>query len=368
MRDSREVIDAIIHRRPSPRVGLFDSPWGQTLQDWVRQGMPADAEGKPVDPTEHFGFDMVRAGGWFDLQPKLGVNELLEETDEWKITRDGAGAVFKRWKKRAGTPEHIDFAMTSRAVWDRDYRPHLTGPFDRQRLPDLDITRRRMARQKELGLWKFYGHLFIWEIMRCTMGDYTMYTSLIEDPDWVHDFARVYTDLFKVGYTIYFDEVGLPDGVWLYEDLGYKGSLFCNPRLLEELIFPYYRELVEFFHSYGLPVVLHTCGFTEPALDLIVSAGFDALNPMEAKAGNDALRIAERYGDRLAFIGGLDARILESGDRERIRRGVTDLVEGMKRLGASYVFGSDHSLSTLVKYDDFLYALDVYRQHMMTDR
>ena len=121
-----------------------------------------------------------------------------------------------------------------------------------------------------------------------------------------------------------------------------------------------------FFHSFDIPVVLHTCGYTEPALDLIVQVGFDALNPMEAKAGNDTLRIARGYGDKLAFIGGLDARILESNDRDRIRKGVTDLVVGMKELGASYVFGSDHSLSTLVTYDAFKFALEVYREHMYT--
>jgi uroporphyrinogen decarboxylase len=357
-------VDALVHRRPSPRVGLHDSPWGQTLKQWVEQGLPTDEEGKPVNAVDHFGFDLVGVGGWFDYQPKIGVREVLEETEEWKIVRNGAGAVFKRWKKRAGTPEHIDFAMTSRAVWDRDYRPHLVGPFNRERLGDLDATRQRLARQKEKGRWRFYGHLFIWEIMRSTMGDYALYMSLLDDPDWIHDVARVYTDLFKAGFSIYFEEAGLPDGVWLYEDLGYKGSLFCNPVQLEQLIFPYYREMVEFLHSHGLPVVLHTCGLTEPALDLIVDAGFDALNPMEVKAGNDPLRIAEGYGDKLAFIGGLDARILESGDRDVIRRGVTDLVEGMKSRGASYVFGSDHSLSTLIKYDDFRYALEVYREHM----
>ena len=364
MSTSQEIVDAIIHRRPVPRVGLFDSPWGQTLEKWVQQGMPTNEEGKPVNAAEHFGFDLVGIGGWFNIQPKLGVREVLEETDEWQITRNGAGAVFKNWKKRAGTPEHIDFAMTSRAVWDRDYRPHLVGPFNRERLANLDLVRERMARQNERGTWKFYGHLFIWEIMRSMMGDCTLYMSLIDDPDWIHDFARVFTDLFKTAFKIYFDEVGLPDGVWLYEDLGYKNALFCSPKQLEELIFPYYREMVEFFHSYDVPVVLHSCGFTEPALDMIVETGFDALNPMEAKAGNDTLRIAERYGDRLAFIGGLDARILESGDRDRIRKGVTDLVEGMKSRGASYVFGSDHSLSTLVDYEDFLFALDVYREHM----
>ena len=64
------------------------------------------------------------------------------------------------------------------------------------------------------------------------------------------------------------------------------------------------------------------------------------------------------------FSGGLDARILESGDRELIRRGVTDFVRGMKERGARFVYGSDHSLSTNIDYGDFLYSLEVYREHM----
>jgi len=47
-----------------------------------------------------------------------------------------------------------------------------------------------------------------------------------------------------------------------------------------------------------------------------------------------------------------------------IRRRVTALIEGMKQRGARYVYASDHSISTLVDYDSFRYALDVYREHM----
>ena len=62
----------------------------------------------------------------------------------------------------------------------------------------------------------------------------------------------------------------------MYEDLGYKNGLFASPKVLGELIFPYYKELVDFFHGYDLPVVLHTCGSTAEGLPLIVEAGFDA--------------------------------------------------------------------------------------------
>ncbi|MEI6422475.1 MAG: uroporphyrinogen decarboxylase family protein, partial [Lentisphaerota bacterium] len=93
-----------------------------------------------------------------------------------------------------------------------------------------------------------------------------------------------------------------------------------------------------------------------------VEAGFDALNPMEVKAGNNILEYAEKYGDKLAFVGGFDARILESGDKPLIRKTVTDFMDGMKSRNAKFIFGSDHSISTDVRLDDFKYAIQVYEE------
>jgi len=356
------VIDNLLRKKSADRVGLHDSPWGRTLKKWVAQGMPADAEGNPADAVEHFGFDMAGCGGWFDWHPKLGVREVVEETDQWQIVRNGSGAVLKWWKDKDGTPEHIDFAMTGRGVWEKEYRPLLVQ-FDRRRV-NVEGAAEALARRRRQGKWTFYGHMFIWEGARGSMGDYTLYTSLLTDPGWIHDYNRVYTDLCKKCFGLLIEEAGKPDGIWLYEDLGYKGRLFASPKLLGELVFPYYAEMVEFFHAYDLPVVLHTCGYTAEALPLIVQAGFDALHPMEVKAGNDTLKFAEQYGEDLAFVGGLDERVFESGDRDLIRREVVRLVEGMKDRGARYVFGSDHSISTNVDYEDFLYAIEVYREHM----
>jgi len=362
MQTSREVIDGLMRGGGAERMGVMDYPWPDTLTKWTKEGYPTKEDGQPVNPVDHFGFDMCGVNSWFDVMPLRGVSELVEETDAWTIKRNGAGAALKYWKHKSGTPEHIDFRMTSRAIWERDYRPHLLD-LDRERV-DVKGAAEALAARREQGLWTHYGHLFIWENMRQSMGDVCMYESLLLDPDWIHDYNRVYTDFFKTYFRVLIEEAGKPDGIWVYEDLGYRNGLICSPEVLERLIFPYYRELVEFFHGYDLPVVFHSCGGIEQALPLIVEAGFDGLNPMEVKSGCDALRFAERYADKLAFIGGLDARILESGDRERIRREVVALIDGMKARGARYVFASDHSLSTNVAYADFLYALDVYREHM----
>jgi uroporphyrinogen decarboxylase len=356
-------VECALRRKPAQRVGISDSPWADTLRKWVAQGYPAKEDGKPVDPVLHFNFDIAGQAG-FDWVAKPGVKEILQETGEWRVVRDGNGAAFKWWKDKSGTPEHVDFLMISREVWERDYRPHLVGSARRRVTAEiLQRGREDLARHHQAGRSVRFGLRGIWENMRASFGDVCLYESMVLDPDWIRDYCRVYTDLYRECCAIIFSEAGKPDQVWAYDDLGYKQATFCRPAQYEELIFPFYRELNEFLHGHGLPVVLHTCGYTESVMELITAAGFDGVNPMEVKAGNDTLRMAERWGGRISFVGGLDARVLESHDRGLIRKEVAALVEGMKRLKAGYVFGSDHSLSTNIDYRDFCYALEVYREH-----
>ncbi len=389
MEPGRKVVDDLLRGRKAERVALMDGPWTDAIFQWVKQGYPTrivhkeagDSRWRPedgqweevtepgdyVEPVpawQHFGYDMVGVGGWFDVHPLRDYEELLEETDEWTVKRNGSGAALKYWKHHMGTPEHIDFLMTSREIWERDYRPHLLT-FDVKRFSNLSKTRQNLDEAHAAGAWAHYGHLFIWEGMRQSMGDVTMYSSLITDPGWVHDFNRVYTDFHQQYYRYLFEHIGLPDGIWMYEDLGYKNGLFASPKLLGELIFPYFKEMVDFFHGYDLPVVLHSCGSTAKALPLIVEAGFDALNPMERKAlDNEPFVFAEKYGDKLAFVGGFDIRIWETNDRNLVGREVRHYINGMKERGARLVFASDHSIPPTVHYDTYQYALDVYRECM----
>lgn len=392
MDSSRTVVDQLLRGTKAERVALMDSPWPETVLAWIEQGYPMRDDKVPKEVGEHywrredgrweeveqvgdyeepepiwqhFGYDMVSVGGWFDWHPWRDYDELVEDHGDWEIRRNGSGAALKYWKHRSGTPEHIGFRMTSREIWERDYRPHLLA-WDIERLGNLNETRKALADARAAGKWTYYGHQFIWENMRQSMGDITLYESLLLDPAWIHDYCRVYTDLYKRYFAYLLEQVGWPDGVWLYEDLGYKNGLFASPKVLRELIFPYFREIVDFFHGYDLPVVLHSCGSSAKALPLIVEAGFDGLNPMERKAnGNDPLMFAEQYRDNLAFIGGLDVRVFETNDREIIRREVTAYIEGMKARGARLVFASDHSIPPTVTYATYQYVVELYRELMM---
>jgi uroporphyrinogen decarboxylase len=388
--DSTAVINRLLRGGRAERIGLMDNTWPETVLAWVRQGYPRrrrflgsgwqrwrEEDGRwvkteeagefeePVPVWKQFDHDMVWAGGGFDCMPLRGYDELLEETEEWEIRRNGGGAALKYWKHRSGTPEHINFLMRNRKIWERDYRPHLLR-WDPERLWNVEEARAGMAEARASGKWVYFGQTFVWENMRQMMGDVTLYESVLLDPGWIHDFNRVTTDLYQRYYRYIFQQVGKPDGIWMYEDLGYRNGLFASPAALSELIFPYYREMVEFFHDWDLPVVFHSCGSTVQALPMIVEAGFDALNPIERKAeGNDPFLFAEQYGDRLAFIGGLDVRILETNDHELIRREITRYLDGMKARGARLIFASDHSIPPGVSCETYRYMVEVYRERMI---
>lgn len=360
--NSKQVADNLIRKKASPRMGLHhEGVWKDTKAAWAKDGYPVDEKGEPQAAEDVFPYDCVSVGGWFDVMPLRGHEEIVEETSEWVVRRNGAGAAFKWWKNKSGTPEHVDFRMTSREIWDRDYRPHLLE-VDPTRV-DFDRASRLLPKYRDQGRWTYYGHLFTWEHMRQSLGDICLYESLLLDPDWIHDFSRVYTDFFKAHFKLLFDKCGVPDGIWLYEDMGYKNGLFCSPKTYAELVFPYHTELIEFFHSYNLPVVLHSCGNITAAIPQIIEAGYDALHPMEVKAGCDLFKFAEQYGDKLAFVGGMDARIFETNDRELVGREVIRITEGMRKRGAKYLFGSDHSISTNVNYDTYKHAIQVFQDN-----
>jgi uroporphyrinogen decarboxylase len=363
MQTSREVIHNLFTKGRADRVGFAENIWVDTIQEWVKQGYPTGPDGKWVDPLIHFDFDLASAGGWFDCLPIRGFKEIEEETPDWKVTRNGAGAAFKYWKNKSGTPEHVDFRMTSREVWEREYRGFLLET-DRARM-NVEETAKNLKLWRGRGKFTTYSHMFVWENMRQSMGDVCLYESLLLDPGWILDYCQVNTDFFIRHFRVLFEEAGLPDAVHLHEDMGYNKGLFCSPKTYQELIFPSYRKVIDFAHSYGLPVMLHSCGRITDILPAVAEVGFDYLDPMERKAGCDPLAFAEKYGDRFVFRGGMDARVLESGDRDLIRKEVIALVEGMKARGARYIFSSDHSLSTNVRYADYQYALEVYKDHCM---
>jgi uroporphyrinogen decarboxylase len=86
-----------------------------------------------------------------------------------------------------------------------------------------------------------------------------------------------------------------------------------------------------------------------PLLPEVVEVGFDALHPMEVKAGMDPAEVKARYGDRLVLHGGFNAVLWK--DREAISAEMRRLLPVLKESGG-YIFAADHSIPNDVSFEN----------------
>ncbi|MBC7317116.1 MAG: hypothetical protein H5T70_11900, partial [Chloroflexi bacterium] len=89
----------------------------------------------------------------------------------------------------------------------------------------------------------------------------------------------------------------------------------------------------------------HSCGNVTPFVAEWADLGVDLLNPLEVKAGMDPLALKAQYGDRMAFWGGLDARLYE--EPEAMWAEMERIIPVMKE-GGGYIAGTDHSVPDTV--------------------
>jgi len=76
----------------------------------------------------------------------------------------------------------------------------------------------------------------------------------------------------------------------------------------------------------------------------------DALNPLEVKAGMEPLTLKEKYGDKLALHGGINAVLWD--DKEAIVEEIRRVIPKLKENGG-YIFSSDHSVPNSVSLENF---------------
>lgn len=346
-----ERINRILRHEPVDRIGLSEHFWGDATKRWQEQGHMA--EGECIEA--HFGFDLHRVWPSNMVADVHFEPETVEETDETILVRDGNGALLRRHKLHASTPEHIDFAVKDRAGW-QELRSKLMNEDDYGKRINFQTYRDVKARSAQAQRWFCWEGINVFECMHPVCGHEHMLVGMIDDPDWVRDMADCYAQVAIDLMEILFSREGTPDGVWFYEDMGFKERPFMSPALYRELIMPAHKRTFDYCHSKGLPVIVHSCGFIEPLVPHMIEAGMDCLQVIEIKAGMDLLKLKKLYGDRIALFGGMDARALVANDREWIDRELAKIPEAMA--GSGYILHSDHSITDQVEYETYRYFVD----------
>jgi uroporphyrinogen decarboxylase len=152
------------------------------------------------------------------------------------------------------------------------------------------------------------------------------------------------------------------DAGWIFDDLGFRDHSFFPPETYRELLMPAHKLICQPFKSRGIPMILHSCGYTMELMPLIMEVGFDCIQPLEVKAGNDMLKLKRDYGDRIAFMGGIDVRAMASDNPDDIIREISGKIPFMKREGG-YIYHSDHSVPDNVSFQQYCRVMELVDEY-----
>ncbi|MGI6704833.1 MAG: uroporphyrinogen decarboxylase family protein [Clostridia bacterium] len=344
-----ERISNILRRKPVDRIGVYEHFWGDTHKKWAEKGWIGEDE----NLVDHFNLDMDTFWAFNMVADLDFVPQVIEEDEEKILTRDGNGALLRRHKLHDATPEHVDFLVKERKDWEEHIKPLLKP--DRRRI-NFEGYREAKKKAAENNRFFAWSGVNVFELMHPVAGHEYMLMGMALDPDWVKDMVETYAQLTIDLQEILFSEEGLPDGIWYYEDMGFKGRPFMSPAMYKEIIQPGHIKTMEYAHHHKLPVIVHSCGMVAPLVPGLMEAGMDCLQVIEVKAGMDLLKLYKDYGDRLSFMGGIDVRVLYTNDKKKIDAELEAKIPTVMG-NYGYVLHSDHSIPNTVDHDTYQYFI-----------
>ena len=337
------------HKKPD-RIGLYEHFWGDTQKDWQQKGKITEG----TDFIKHFNFD-IATSGWFNFAGNLDAPyEVVAEDEDTVTAKDQNYAVLRRHKKHDATPEHVAFTVNCREKWEELIKPFMFADPKRIGFETYRNTKKYAAENEKYFMWSG-AHIF--EIIKDVCGHENMLMAMIDDPEWVSDMAETYTKTMIGMWEMLFDSEGLPDGMFIYEDMGFKNAPFMSPDMYKKFIMPGHKATLDYAHSKNLKVMMHSCGFVEPLLPHMIEAGIDGLQVIEVKAGMDLLRIFKNFGDKIALMGGIDVRTVYSNDKKIIDAELEGKIPVVKE-GFAYFLHSDHSIPKTVDYETYKYFVE----------
>jgi len=355
MTSQQRVMTALDFQQPDYMPFHVDF-WPEFVTAWKEAHDNSD----DVDLMAHYGVDICIAVG--DESTYMTKAATLGHEDGYEIKRDGWGRTT-RVKPDAYPMHQIDNAYDENG--ELKY-----GDFDPPDLPEryasLDAAMGEL-KQKYCVFAKTGGPFIRTYFMT---GEVNLLMNMAGDKQLAKEqVMRTAEHLAAIGV----EELRRWDlydtGVWIFDDMAATDLPMFSPQTAEEILAPAWGYMVDTYKAAGAKkVILHSDGNIGPLLDLFIDLGFDGINPVEYKAGLDCVKLREKYGDKLALIGGLsNGLILPRGDPEEVNDHILYIMSAGKEGGmvlGTHSIGHDISLpiweltyETYLQYRDYPLAL-----------
>jgi len=314
-------------------------------REWV-EPLPGDKDSQEaclrnyIECWYRLGYDCIRLTGEFRFSSGLNFASRVREgkdtaslpRSQRKWVEEGKG-VISSWEDFEKYPWQSINEVDLRAM-----------EFVSANLPEgMGILACPSAGVFEVGLNNLFGYE-------------TLSYLLYDDPELV---KAVFDRVGGLIYGWYKKIIGLENltGFFQGEDMGFKTGTLIAPKHLREYILPWHKKIAQLAHDHGLIYLLHSCGNVESITDdLIDDVKIDGKHSFEDEI-IPVTEFKEKYGDRVAALGGVDLDKmcrLEESDLRAYVRGIIDRCTQ----GGGYALGSGNSVANYVPLRNFLIMLD----------
>lgn len=353
------MTDALSCREPD-RVPVFDLFWQEFLDVWTQE--------KGQDDIYDY-YDMDLKLVIPNMDPAVKSFELIEQGKDYVIFRSGYGCVLKK-ADYSPMPGFIDYSVKD------------AGQYKDFILEDPDDERRYF--QKSANILSSSGNteapafsdqlaqarnrfptmglvLEGSELLTRIRGMEGTFLDVMLEPDKVRAFLdRLLAFEVRLGRSQI--TMGV-DFMYIGGDVAYDKGMFYSPEIWRSIFKPFLKTLCVELRSAkpGIKIIYHNCGNASAVFDDLIECGVDAIQPLEVKAGLDVVALKRKYGNRVAFMGNIDAQNVLPADENTIEKALMRNLNAAK--GGGYIPMSDHSVPNNVPVSNFDYYIALLRDH-----
>lgn len=320
--------------------------------EWYKQGATEDE-------VNMIGFDwdyvpVIDCGGNTGMMGGFEPRT-LEENDEYIITIDELGRKMKLIKGVATISLPLDYPVKNIDDW---LKIKHFFKFKEERIDWKQVEKAKVAQKNGALVWASIPGGF--DLPRQLMGEENVCLAYYQQPELITDILETVGDTaFKVLDRI--SEKLTIDNLSVHEDMAGKSGSLVGPNIIEKFIKPYYLKAWDLLSSRGTKLFSQDSdGNINAVIDAFLDCGVNIMYPMEPAANMDIVQLRKKYGNRLAFKGGIDKHVLRQ-DKKAIRKELEYKMQPLMQEGG-VVFGLDHRIPNGTPLENYRYYVETGRE------
>lgn len=377
---TRDIFAKVINFEPCDRTLDWEfGYWGGALKRWYKEGLPKiEGLSKEVTygesvfgpglhwPEPSYDENLIRD---FDVSNYFNFDEGLELVPynyfifpmfEKKIIYEDEthielyeqhGKRVKIMKNDSSIPFYLEWPVKSRKDWEKMKEERFNfNTIDKRYIGDASSFFKK-AKNRTFPIALFSDPVGFFGSVRFLIGEENLFLLYYDDPKLIKDILNHLCELWILIAEELISKIDF-DMACFWEDMSGKNGPLISPSTFREFMTPCYKRVTDFLKSNGIKnSLVDSDGNVNKLIPLLMEAGVNEMYPFERQAGNDPVKIRNKYPE-LRIWGGFDKNTLYKG-KEYIDKELEMIPYLIKKGG--YIPFADHLVPPNCSWENFKY-------------